>query len=141
MGEPMRALTVQPPWSDAIAHGTKRVENRTWGIPERFLGQVTAIHAGRQADHGARPPQGESFRLPLPAIPRGAVVAVAALTRSCVPWECRGECSPWAVPGQDHWHLADVRALPEPVPCRGMLGLWRLPPDVEKLVREQLEHP
>lgn len=48
-------------------------------------------------------------------------------------------CDPWAVRGQFHWELDDVRPLPDPVPCRGALGLWRLPEDVEKAVREQLE--
>lgn len=33
-------------------------------------------------------------------------------------------------PGRDVWRLVDVRALPEPVPCRGALGLWTVPPDV-----------
>lgn len=48
-------------------------------------------------------------------------------------------CDPWAMSGQFHIELADVRPIPEPVPCRGMLGLWRLPEDVEKAVRGQLE--
>lgn len=35
--------------------------------------------------------------------------------------------------------LANARPLSEPVPCRGMLGLWRLPEEAEKAVRAQLE--
>lgn len=31
-------------------------------------------------------------------------------------------------PGRYAWLLADIRALPEPVPCKGALGLWA--PDV-----------
>jgi len=49
-----------------------------------------------------------------------------------------GMCSPWAVIGQYHWQLANVRPLAEPVPCKGALKLWCLPGDVEKLVRAQL---
>ena len=30
--------------------------------------------------------------------------------------------------------IANVRALPEPVPCRGALGLWEVPPDVAALL-------
>jgi hypothetical protein len=33
----------------------------------------------------------------------------------------------------------DVRLLPGPVQCGGALKLWRLPDDVEKAVRAQLE--
>lgn len=34
--------------------------------------------------------------------------------------------------------LADVRALATPVPCRGALGFWSLPTNVERQVVEQL---
>ena len=34
--------------------------------------------------------------------------------------------------------LDDVRALPEIVPCKGALGFWEVPPDVQALVDEQL---
>ena len=47
-------------------------------------------------------------------------------------------CSPWAM--GDHWHLtlANVRPLATPVPARGRLGLWTLPPDVEAAVLAQI---
>lgn len=52
-----------------------------------------------------------------------------------------GLCSPWVRLGVSwHWELADVRPLPEPVPCHpGKLGFWKLPAGVEKAVRDQLE--
>lgn len=28
------------------------------------------------------------------------------------------------------WHLTNFRLLSEPVPCRGSVGMWRLPDDV-----------
>jgi hypothetical protein len=40
--------------------------------------------------------------------------------------------------GQFHWELSGVRSL-WPVPCKGALGLWRLPEDAEKAVSAQLE--
>lgn len=81
-------------------------------------------------------------------IPFGAIVAVAEVPTCHFDGNCwlfpkfdedSGRCSPWAARGQWHWQLANVRPLPDPVPCRGMLGLWRPPDDVEKAVREQLE--
>jgi len=135
--EPMRGLSIQQPWGAAIAYGTKRVENRTWGAPEWITGKLIAVHASKKPDISARPPAGESW--PERRMHLGAVIAVVRVTGSCVPWECDGGCSPWAVRGQDHWHLADVHPLAEPVPCRGMLGLWRLPDEVERAVRAQLE--
>lgn len=84
-------------------------------------------------------------------MPFGAVAALAEVTGCHHAADCGGEdwqdvrrlpwrgCSPWAIQGQFHIGMANVRPLSEPVPCRGMLGLWRLPPEVEKAVREQLE--
>lgn len=43
----MKALTLHAPWAWAIAHGPKRVENRTWKPPSALLGQRIAIHAGK----------------------------------------------------------------------------------------------
>lgn len=68
----------------------------------------------------------------------GAVVGIAKVT-GCHSWSwdalcgpereytspsSPGLCSPWVRLGAPwHWELADVRPLPEPVPCKGMLGL------------------
>jgi len=83
------------------------------------------------------------------SIPLGAIVAVAKLvgcfrvTRSTTYAGPAREGS-WRVdltvggeldfgdyaPGRYAWVLASVRRLPQPVPCRGALGLWRVPADV-----------
>lgn len=152
----MKALTVKPPWSWAIARGGKNVENRTWAHPWR--GPI-AIHAGKSWDEdGEDSPMvldaWTKFAADLPPMnchhgplrPEslwmefGAVIAVATLTDVCSPddegYDC--ECGPWAVPYQYHWRLTDVRPLAEPVPARGALGLWTLPDEVEAAVRAQL---
>lgn len=151
MPEPMRALTIKPPWSHAIADGTKRVENRSWAAPSWAIGQDVAIHAGKGFDWGAQFPPGLTAEWAAPEdIPLGAVVAVARLAGCHDSPDCYGPlqrpgsgqhplCSPWALRFQWHWVLADVRPLAQPVPCRGMLGLWRLPEDVESAARAQLE--
>lgn len=153
----MKALTIKQPWAWAIAHGQKNVENRTWATSYRGL---LAIHAGAAWDGGGAwdrrvirtviehgqpdgffdpPLRVESYQsggLPycLRRDPRrfvvGAVVAVAELVGIT-----RDDDSPWAQPGQSHWRLASVRALAEPVPCKGLLGLWTLPEDVDAAVR------
>jgi len=150
MGEPMRALSVRQPWAWAICHG-KDVENRSRGTRHRGL---LAIHASKSAPFKADLDDlriadlivVNGFRLDDPPSAQGTVVAVAELTGCHRADECMRPavslppgCSPWAASGQWHWQLASVSPLPDPVPCRGALGLWRLPDDVEKLVREQLE--
>ena len=37
-------------------------------------------------------------------------------------------------PGRSAWLLAEIRALPQPIPCRGALGLWTVPADVEAAI-------
>ena len=79
----------------------------------------------------------------------GAVIAIAEvvgchysgdcmLPAASVPPGTVAGCSLWAAREQWHWDLIGVRPLRDPVPCKGMLGLWRLPEAVEKAVRAQL---
>jgi hypothetical protein len=143
----MKALSVQPPWSWAIAWAGKTVENRTW--PTRFRGEV-AIRASKKLDKSAL----EDWRI-VEAITRpgtanlrydfGRIVAVAELVSCHLSPDFGGTCgatrplcSPWAVRDQYHWVLASVRPLAEPVPARGMLGLWTVPEEAERAIRAQL---
>jgi len=145
MADEIRALTVKQPWAWAIASAGKTVENRGWETRYRGL---LAIHAGKAIDReGLDDPRilqaicDRAFQIGDAPSRQGAVIAVAELAGCHGPDDCRGTCSPWAVSGRYHWNLFDARPLPEPVPCRGALGLWRLPADVEKAVRAQLEVP
>lgn len=138
----LRALTIQQPWAWAIAAGHKDIENRP-GPAWKYRGPL-AIHAGKTTDvNGWVDPQiraavaAQGMCGPDPALyeARMAVVAVADLTdvhRMDV-----GCCtSPWRqIHGGVHLVLGNVRALPDPVPCRGAQGLWFLPDDVETAVR------
>lgn len=120
----MRALTVRPPWSDLIAAGVKDVENRTWRVDH---GTRLWIHAGVNVDRSAwYQPRIERAIYALGDKPliKGAIVAEATVQDV---HSCDGSCSPWAIPEQVHWVLADVRRLERPVPCRGRLGLWTPP--------------
>ena len=80
-------------------------------------------------------------------IPFGAVTALLEVTGChhagmCAKRDDGGRvvlCDRWAARGQWHIETEPIRTLPEPVPCRGNLGLWRLPEDVERAVRKQLE--
>lgn len=145
MSREIRAISIQHPWAAAIAYGTKRVENRTWTAPRWAIGQTIAIHASKKPDIAARPPAGESWPMDH-RMHLGAVIAVAELVGCHLSPDFGGTCgatrplcSPWAERDAYHWQLADVQPLPDPVPCRGMLGLWRLPDEVEKAVRAQLD--
>ncbi|MFD7615713.1 hypothetical protein [Streptomyces sp. NPDC059802] len=112
----MKALTIRQPWAGAIAHQTKRVENRTWKLPPKHLGSRILIHAGAQLDKSAivYGPQLDVF---------SAIVAVATIN-DCH-WSDDGTCcGPWGFEKAYHWTLDSVTALAEPIPAKGALGFW-----------------
>lgn len=138
----LRALTVRPPWSVAIAMGWKTVENRSWATPHRGL---LAIHSGTTVAREALAfPPLAALWAPGTPLHRGSVIAVVTLEDCHPAGECEARCGPgmcneWAMPGYAfHWELSGAIALPEPVPATGRERLWPLPDDVGKAVRAQL---
>lgn len=136
----MKALSIHQPWSWAILHGGKAVENRTW--PTSYRGPLL-IHASKSkasfdrqnADvwrdlYGVQLPSWESMV-------KGAIVGMAELV-ACVPVDGNGlseqQCQwlkahpftegPWC------WILKSPRVFAEPIPYRGMQGLFEVPDDV-----------
>lgn len=143
---PVKALTIQQPWSWAIATGTKRVENRTWSTTYRgplinhagrtvdtaaFRVRLIRDLAHREALAAALPPTQtvERFHRLLSPLGHmtGVFLSVADLldvhpdTGSC--------CDQWAqrsvVIGKTvyHWVLDEPRPL-APLPARGHQRLW-----------------
>ena len=142
----MKAITLWQPWASAVALGLKTVETRSWRTSYRG---PLAIHAGRMPVAEvmrARPSDGaaasrhrwnwdyfrEAFRLAaeveLEDLPRGVVVAMGLLV-DCVPAHSAAVSRlqlPWGNFAPRRWAflLEDVRPLPEPIPARGLVGLW-----------------
>jgi hypothetical protein len=160
----MKALTITQPYATLIAIGAKTIETRGWRTD--YMGPI-AIHAGaglgpvggRTGLHSlcASAPFAEALLgagysaniMPAWGLPLGAIVAVATLIN------CRntsGSRCEWVrdlsdqelafgdySPARYGWVLVQVRRLPEPVPCKGALSLWQLPPDVLASVNAQLQ--
>jgi hypothetical protein len=134
---PLRALTLWQPWAYAITRLGKRIENRSRPPGPSLVGTTVAIHAAAKHDVAAerdaiawihRTFSAECY---VPAEPpRGAIVALARVVGSVTASD-----DPWFV-GPVGWQLADVIALPTPVSCRGMQGVWPVPADVAARVRE-----
>lgn len=132
------AVTLWRPWAWAMAHGSKRVENRGTPLLRPALGGWLALHAGKTWDYdGAAKILGVH-----PEMPRSAgehPVGIVAVARVRCEY-----CDPSGLPDdQRRWffgpfgYLCDVTPLPRAVPCRGAQGLWPLPPDVLAAVRSQ----
>lgn len=149
----MRALSLLEPWASLVAHRLKRFETRSWGTSYR--GSI-AIHASKGREAVAEPGYVEDLfeaaGLAVPdawpclpeGYPLGRVVAVATLedcwrmTPERVAACARQEAAfgAWSA-GRFAWVLGAVRLLARPVPCRGALGLWALPPEVRREVEAQ----
>lgn len=48
------------------------------------------------------------------------------------------ECRIWNEGYRYWWLLSNIRKLPAPIPCRGNVGMWRLPEDVSDSMDKQL---
>jgi hypothetical protein len=135
--KPIFGLTLHRPWSWAMVHGSKRIENRSWPPPADLIGGYIALHAGKTWDY-----EGAAKVITVhPEMPRSAgehplgVIGVARLAGVVQDaGEVTAEQQRWFF-GEFGWVLADVVALPKPVPCRGFQGLWPLPVDVLARVR------
>lgn len=144
----MKALTVQQPWAWAIIRGGKDVENRTtlW----RHRGPL-AIHAGKRlSERGVTSPlivdAWERRALQAPErlftdLTMGAIIGIVNVVD--IHLEFGGCCeSEWAETSYVQ-HDGSVRReiahlvldmpieFEHPIPCKGALGLWTVPADVE----------
>lgn len=129
----LSGLTLWQPWAWAVAHGSKRIENRPWRPWPSIVGKLLAIHAAAKVDVVDEEYAAEWIcartGLVVPAastLPRGAIVAVARVTGSVA-----ASSDPWFV-GPFGWQLDQVVALPTPLPCRGRQGLWPVPDEVAR---------
>lgn len=130
----MKALSIKQPWVHAILHEGKDLENRSKRTSRR--GWI-ALHASATAHKEAKFPK----RLRLPELEEKDYSAILGLARIVdVVDKSR---SPWFYRPEDGsviygWVLEEVIALPEPIPCKGKLGLWAVAPADLRKIKKQL---
>jgi hypothetical protein len=162
----MKGLTLYQPWASLMAAGAKRIETRSWSTSER--GWV-AIHAAKVIpdwlgdwawDEPVRQALNRAgIRSGFRDLPAGAIVALARLA-ACISTPVAGERKRYfagaeiralppdgdealfgdEAPGRYAWVFTTVHALPEPVPWRGMQGLWPVPEDLERRLFAGIGH-
>ena len=130
----MRALTVRQPWAGAIIWRGKDVENRTRNIAGAYRGPV-AIHVSLRHDYSAV----EAHDAVCGGIDQhsiygyGAFIGVVDLVdvHEAAPFDCGSEWAEFEFGRRTvHLVLANPRPLPEPIPCKGRLGLWTPPAEI-----------
>jgi hypothetical protein len=131
----MKAMPIKQPWVYAIPHEGKDIENRSW--QRNFRGWV-AIHASRSPRVGSRYPRGSGKIPDLKSLDYSAICGVARVvdivTKSRSKWFYRPD------DGSINygWVLGNVKRLKKPIPCKGALGLWNVPPGVLRAMKRQL---
>lgn len=129
----MKALSIKQPWVHAILYQGKDIENRCWKT--NFQGWL-AIHASAQPRRGALFPRGHK----LPDLDTLDYSAVCGIVR--VAEMVEKSRSKWFYRPDDGsinygWVLADAKVLENPIPCKGALKLWDVPPAVLRKIRQQ----
>ncbi len=126
MQHPDIALSIQQPWAWLIVNAgsytpPKDVENRTWPLPRKMIGQRVLVHAGKTFDlEGYRQVRARfpHIKMPVPnEFDFGGIVGEVTLTGCVVQ-----SSSPWFT-GEYGFTLANPRPLPFR-PCRGQLGFF-----------------
>lgn len=147
----MKALMLTQPWATLVALGKKKIETRSWATSYRG---PLAIHAAKGFPRPARnltaqepffSALGKGFNYDY--LPLGAVIATCELVNVMrIPAPGGPSLFPLTdrerqvlvrlpppnpefsfgdyTPGRWAWLLANIKALPEPIPATGSLGLW-----------------
>lgn len=123
----MRALTIQQPFASAIIFGPKRVENRPWRAKLPPDGEWIAVHSalGLFPKLDRRWFQG-LWPTPEHALECGVILGLMHVTHIT---DTVDETDPWAF-GPWVWHIDQVIALEDFIPCRGNRMLWKVPEDI-----------
>lgn len=138
-----RAISIRQLWAFLVAMGIKDIENRSWRLPKKYIGETVLIHAAKAL---FQPFRRDGFTLAQELVAERVGVKQAGLLpykhqsaktggiigavrfNSCV----NDSSSPWAIQGQYHWHIEKAWPLPFH-PCKGTLGFFQTdyPHDVQ----------
>lgn len=134
----MKCLSVCQPYAALIVSGLKSIENRDWTTNYRGL---LLIHAGKQFDPDAfdwiwerlTPEQRTRFSTHRRGYQFGALVGIVRLADVVTQSDSRWFVGPYG------WQFSQARALSEPIPLKGQLGLFDVHEAIERQVRAAFE--
>lgn len=147
----MKALSLTQPWASLVVAGAKKLETRSW--PTYYRGPLL-IHASKGFPLGAR---ATCHRAPfchslaaagfhhVGELPLGSILGIVSLT-GC---KATHDLVPWVVDttertygdygaGRFAWRLEEPLQFDEPIPCKGSLGLWKVPDEIVRVLELRL---
>lgn len=121
----MKALTMHEPWATLLVSGQKRIETRDW---RTFYRGPLAIHAGKTLPPGDDWPDPEIVGPYAFSFRGGCIIGFVRLldcirTEDCDPDDREREMGNFA-PGRWGWIVDSILTLADPIPARGMPGIW-----------------
>lgn len=137
------ALSVRQPWPYAIFYLGKDIENRNRILP-KMIGKAIAIHSSMvmpMDEYDAfcffiKRKFGSELAAKIPPasnLPLGVIVGVVDI----VGLVDIGSTSKWFI-GPQGYKLANPRPLESPIRCKGRLGFWPVPEEIENEMIQQL---
>lgn len=138
----MKCISLWQPYATAVAVGIKAFETRHWRLKargelaiqaaQRFSADEKAAWAGYVQKYGfpAEPPLGAIVAV----VDVGCPIPTADLQHLSMMEKQWGDYGP----NRYGWPLTNVRALRDPVPCKGYQNVWTLDEEIEAAVRAQL---
>ena len=148
MPESIQTISLWQPWASLWAGGQKKIETRSWPLFGQ-LPRTLAVHAAKRFDRECRALcDREPFRSALARIgydadslPLGCVVGVVIVTRvyrfqlgGVLPPEPERSFGDYHE-GRYGWETNGNRLLAEPVPAKGMQGVFGWTPPAELVFR------
>lgn len=137
----MKALTLTEPWATLMRLEEKRVETRSWKLPNYIIGQEVAIHSAKGYPKWAQDmcnlPQFHSSLRPdgnyaYPELHRGHVLCVVKFIGCRFTEDVRNQISDKEMAFGDYedgrfaWFSEFVTKIDTPIPAVGHLGFWDL---------------
>jgi hypothetical protein len=146
----MKALSLTQPWASLVVAGAKKLETRSW--PTYYRGPLL-IHAAKGFPLGAR---AVCHRAPfchalaaagfhhVGELPLGQILGIVTLT-GCISTAKALE----GIDASEHsfgdygvgrfaWQFTEPLLFDEAIPCRGSLGLWKVPDEIARALELRL---
>lgn len=134
---PPVALTIKEPWLSCGAFYGKPVENRSWKLPDKYIGKRIFLHTSSRRDNDGTALASELSGKPLfdsILFPSQCLVATAVFTSCVTEHDSKWFCGPYGFVWEN------FKLLPEFHSCRGALNFWRVPEDILLKIADDLKY-
>ena len=147
-----RAFTCTGAYAVLIMSGLKRVENRSMmpvpargrcamSVSKKFCRKEYENLVVWLAEHCDQSAFAQLLKWDVVQSWPGCIVGTMdydAMDRVPCNTALAGECRIWNEDYPNWWILSNIRRLPTPIPCRGNVGMWQLPPELSSEVEKQI---